>query len=136
MASDKEKESERLKALVREKYAQIAREAPKPGDAPAVRASSPCCAPAASPCCAPAAEPSVSTYYTEDVAVEPHTAAGKLHGSPRVVGDNHVRAGESGEDDALPDVGIAHQQDIIHPGTSTIIRRASPKPSATSVLPS
>ncbi|MCJ7485523.1 MAG: arsenite methyltransferase [Candidatus Aminicenantes bacterium] len=68
MTSDKNKESERLKALVREKYAQIAREAPKPGDAPAVRASSPCCALAASPCCAPAAEPSVSTYYTEDVA--------------------------------------------------------------------
>ncbi len=68
MSSDKEKESERLKDLVREKYAQIAREAPKPGDAPAVRAYSPCCAPAASPCCAPAAEPSVSTYYSEDVA--------------------------------------------------------------------
>jgi SAM-dependent methyltransferase len=69
MTSDKEKESERLKELVREKYAQIAREAPQPGDAPAIRASSLCCAPAASPCCcAPAAEPSASTYYSEDVA--------------------------------------------------------------------
>jgi arsenite methyltransferase len=69
MASDKEKESNRLKELVRDKYAQIAREAPKPGDAPALRASSLCCAPSSSPCCcAPAAEPSVSTYYSEDVA--------------------------------------------------------------------
>jgi arsenite methyltransferase len=69
MTNDKEKESERLKELVREKYAQIAREAPKPGDPPALRASSLCCAPTASPCCcAPAAEPSISTYYSEDVA--------------------------------------------------------------------
>ncbi len=69
MTSDKEKESERLKELVREKYAQIAREAPKPGDPPALRASSLCCAPTASPCgCAPASEPSASTYYSEDVA--------------------------------------------------------------------
>jgi arsenite methyltransferase len=69
MTSDKEKESQRLKELVREKYAQIAREAPKPGSSPAARAASPCCGPAASPCCcAPAAEPSVSTYYSEDVA--------------------------------------------------------------------
>ena len=69
MTSDKEKESERLKELVREKYAQIAREAPGPGSSPAIRASSLCCSPAASPCCcAPAAEPSVSTYYSEDVA--------------------------------------------------------------------
>ena len=69
MTSDKEKEGERLKELVREKYAQIAREAPKPGSSPAVRASSSCCGPTASPCCcAPSAEPSVSTYYSEDVA--------------------------------------------------------------------
>ncbi|MCJ7486945.1 MAG: arsenite methyltransferase [Candidatus Aminicenantes bacterium] len=69
MTSDKEKESERLKELVREKYAQIAREAPKPGDPPALCASSLCCAPTASPsCCAPAAEPSASTWYSEDVA--------------------------------------------------------------------
>jgi arsenite methyltransferase len=69
MTSDKDKESKRLKELVREKYAQIAREAPKPGDPPAIRASSLCCTPAASPgCCTPAAEPSVSTPYSEDVA--------------------------------------------------------------------
>jgi SAM-dependent methyltransferase len=69
MNNDKEKESQRLKELVREKYGQIAREAPKPGDSPAARAASPCCGPAASPCCcAPATEPSVSTYYSEDVA--------------------------------------------------------------------
>jgi SAM-dependent methyltransferase len=69
MTSDKEKESERLKELVREKYAQIAREAPKPGSSPAVRASSPCRSPAASPCCcAPATEPSASTWYSKDVA--------------------------------------------------------------------
>ncbi len=71
MKNDKneKRESQRLKDLVREKYAQIAREAPKPGDAPAVRGSSPCCAPAAKPCCcAPAAEPSASTYYSQDIA--------------------------------------------------------------------
>jgi arsenite methyltransferase len=67
MTSDKEKESERLKEIVREKYAQIAREAPKPGSSPAVRASSSCCGPAAGPCCC-AAEPSASTYYSQDVA--------------------------------------------------------------------
>jgi SAM-dependent methyltransferase len=69
MTSDKEKESERLKELVRDKYTQIARESPKPGSSPLVRASSPCCSPAASPCgCAPAADPSASTWYSEDVA--------------------------------------------------------------------
>ena len=69
MTSNKEKESDRLKELVREKYAQIAREAPKPGSPPAARATAPCCSPTASPCCCtPAAEPSASTYYSEDVA--------------------------------------------------------------------
>jgi SAM-dependent methyltransferase len=69
MRSDKERESQRLKELVREKYAQIAREAPKPGESPSARAVSPCCSPAASPCCcSPAAAPSASTYYSEDVA--------------------------------------------------------------------
>jgi arsenite methyltransferase len=63
------KESQRLKDLVREKYAQIAREAPGPGSDPSKRkATSPCCGAGPSPCCAPAAEPSVSTYYSEDVA--------------------------------------------------------------------
>jgi len=69
MKSDQEKENERLKEIVREKYAQIAREAPEPGSGPAKRKpSSPCCSAGPSPCCAPAAEPSVSTYYSEDVA--------------------------------------------------------------------
>jgi SAM-dependent methyltransferase len=66
---NEKKESERLKESVREKYGQIAREAPKPGSPPAVRASSLCCGPSPNPCCcAPAAEPSASTYYSEDVA--------------------------------------------------------------------
>ncbi len=69
MTSDKEKESERLKELVREKYAQIAKDAPAPGSAPSKPASaSDCCCSGPSPCCAPAAEPSASTYYSEDVA--------------------------------------------------------------------
>jgi arsenite methyltransferase len=69
MKSDQEKESERLKEIVREKYAQIAREAPEPGSGPSKRKpSSPCCSAETSPCCAPAAGPSLSTYYSEDVA--------------------------------------------------------------------
>ena len=68
MTSDKDKESKRLKELVREKYAQIAREAPKPGSAPSKPASASSCCSGPSPCCAPAAEPSASTYYSEDVA--------------------------------------------------------------------
>jgi len=110
MASDKEKESERLKALVREKYAQIAREAPKPGDAPAVRASSPCCAPAASPCCAPAAEPSVSTYYTEDVA-EIREAYEKL--------DGHMDEADLGLGCGLPTehAGLAPGQTVVDLGS-------------------
>lgn len=69
MTSDKDKESERLKELVREKYAQIAKDAPAPGSAPSKPTSvSSCGCSGPSPCCAPAAEPSASTYYSEDVA--------------------------------------------------------------------
>lgn len=50
-AKNEKKESARLKELVREKYAQIAREAPRPGSPPAPRASTSCCAPSPSPCC-------------------------------------------------------------------------------------
>jgi len=66
----KDRESERLKELVREKYGQIAKDAPAPGASPAkpAAASSCCCAPKAGPCCAPAPDPSASTYYAEDVA--------------------------------------------------------------------
>jgi len=60
----KDRESERLKELVREKYGQIAKDAP----AKPAAASSCCCAPKAGPCCAPAPDPSASTYYAEDVA--------------------------------------------------------------------
>ena len=69
MKSEKKRESERLKELVREKYAQIARDAPPPGKAPSKPApASSCCSSGPSPCCAPAADPSASTYYSEDVA--------------------------------------------------------------------
>jgi SAM-dependent methyltransferase len=68
MKKDNQKESERLKELVREKYAQIANDAPAPGTAPSKRAPASSCCSEPSPCCAPSAEPSVATYYSEDVA--------------------------------------------------------------------
>jgi len=64
-------ENERLKELVREKYGQIAKDAPAPGTVPAKPAAASscgCCSPQASPCCAPSPDPSASTYYSEDVA--------------------------------------------------------------------
>jgi len=67
----KDAENERLKELVREKYGQIAKDAPPPGTVPAKTAAASscgCCAPQASPCCAPSPDPSASTYYSEDVA--------------------------------------------------------------------
>jgi len=67
----KDTENERLKELVREKYGQIAKDAPAPGAVPAKPAAASscgCCAPQASPCCAPSPDPSASTYYSEDVA--------------------------------------------------------------------
>jgi arsenite methyltransferase len=66
----KDKEAERLKELVREKYGRIAKDAPAPGAAPAKPAAPPSCcsSPKASPCCAPAPDPSAATYYSEDVA--------------------------------------------------------------------
>ncbi|HMA53197.1 MAG TPA: arsenite methyltransferase [Acidobacteriota bacterium] len=65
----KDKEAERLKKLVREKYGRIAKDAPAPGTAPVKPATSGCgCSPQAGPCCAPAPEPSAATYYGEDVA--------------------------------------------------------------------
>ena len=111
MRSDKEKESQRLKELVREKYAQIAREAPKPGDPPALRTSSPCCSPAASPCCcAPAAEPSASTYYSEDVAGIKE-AYGKL--------DGHMDEADLGLGCGLPTehAGLAPGQTVVDLGS-------------------
>jgi arsenite methyltransferase len=66
----KDRDAERLKALVRDKYGRIAKDAPAPGAAPSTPAvvSSCCAAPKAGPCCAPAPEPSAATYYSEDVA--------------------------------------------------------------------
>ncbi len=66
----KDKEAERLKELVREKYGRIAKDAPAPGAAPAkpTAPASCCSSPKASPCCAPAPDPSAATYYSEDVA--------------------------------------------------------------------
>jgi arsenite methyltransferase len=66
----KDKEAERLKELVREKYGRIAKDAPAPGTPPSKPAPPPSCcsSPKASPCCAPAPEPSAATYYSEDVA--------------------------------------------------------------------
>jgi SAM-dependent methyltransferase len=68
--SRKDKEGERLKRLVREKYGQIAKDAPAPGTAPTKKDAAPSCgcAPRKSPCCAPAPDPSAATYYGEDVA--------------------------------------------------------------------
>ena len=77
----KDKEAERLKELVRDKYGRIAKDAPAPGTAPAKPASpSSCgCSPKAAPCCAPAPDPSAATYYSEDVAGI-QDAYGKLDG--------------------------------------------------------
>jgi arsenite methyltransferase len=111
MTSDKDKESKRLKELVREKYAQIAREAPKPGDPPAIRASSLCCAPVASPgCCTPAAEPSVSTWYSKDVAGIKE-AYGKL--------DGHMAEADLGLGCGLPTehAGLAPGQTVVDLGS-------------------
>lgn len=71
MKTAEQKESERLKELVREKYGRIVKAAPEHGCWPSKPASAPssCCGPSPSPCCcAPAAEPSASTFYSEDVA--------------------------------------------------------------------
>ncbi len=66
----KDKEGERLKRLVREKYGQIAKDAPAPGTAPTKNdAATSCgCAPRKSPCCAPAPAASAAATYGEDVA--------------------------------------------------------------------
>ncbi len=111
MKSDQETENERLKEIVREKYAQIAREAPEPGSGPSKRKpSSPCCSAGPSPCCAPAAEPSVSTYYSEDVAGI-KTAYEKL--------DGHMDEADLGLGCGLPTehAGLAPGQTVVDLGS-------------------
>jgi SAM-dependent methyltransferase len=66
----KNKEGERLKKLVREKYGQMAKGGPAPGRAPAKRASASSCCGASKPgpCCAPGADPAGSGFCSTDVA--------------------------------------------------------------------
>ena len=106
-----DKESERLKELVREKYGQIAKDAPAPGQAPPKPpASCCCCSPSPSPCCAPAADPSASTYYAEDVAGL-KDAYGKL--------DGHVEEADLGLGCGLPTehAGLAPGQTVVDLGS-------------------
>jgi len=110
MKPDKNKESERLKELVREKYAQIAREAPKPGET-AAPASSPCCGPAANPCCcAPSAGPEASTCCSQDIA-----GIGDAYGRL----DGHVAEADLGLGCGLPTehAGLAPGQTVIDLGS-------------------
>ena len=108
----KDTESERLKELVREKYGQIAKDAPAPGQAPPKQPASCgcCCSPAPSPCCAPAADPSASTYYAEDVAGL-KDAYGKL--------DGHVEEADLGLGCGLPTehAGLAPGQTVVDLGS-------------------
>jgi len=110
MKNDKKKDSERLKGLVREKYSQIAREAPDLQRSNAARGSSPCCGSGPSPCCAPAAEPSASTFYSQDVAGIKE-AYGKL--------DGHVDEADLGLGCGLPTehAGLAPGQTVVDLGS-------------------
>ena len=108
----KDKEAERLKELVREKYGRIAKDAPVPGAVPdKVRPAPSCgCAPLSSPCCAPAAEPSAATYYAEDVAGI-KDAYDKLEG--------HVEEADLGLGCGLPTqfAGLAPGQTVVDLGS-------------------
>jgi arsenite methyltransferase len=106
-----DKEGERLKELVREKYGRIAKDAPALGQAPPkTPASCCCCSPAPSPCCAPAPDPSASTYYAEDVAGL-KDAYGKL--------DGHVEEADLGLGCGLPTehAGLAPGQTVVDLGS-------------------
>jgi SAM-dependent methyltransferase len=108
----KDREAERLKALVREKYGRIAKDAPAPGAPPSTPAavSSCCCAPKAGPCCAPAPELSADTYYSEDVAGL-KDAYGKIEG--------HVEEADLGLGCGLPTqhAGLAPGQTVVDLGS-------------------
>ena len=108
----KDREAERLKALVREKYGRIAKDAPAPGAPPSTPAkvSSCCCAPKAGPCCAPAPELSADTYYSEDIAGL-KDAYGKL--------DGHVEEADLGLGCGLPTqhAGLAPGQTVVDLGS-------------------
>ncbi len=109
----KDRESDRLKELVREKYGQIARDAPAPGQAPAKAAPSSCCccsSPSPSPCCAPSPDASAATYYAEDVAGL-KDAYEKL--------DGHVEEADLGLGCGLPTqhAGLAPGQTVVDLGS-------------------
>ena len=107
-----DEDGERLKELVREKYGQIAKDAPAPGQAPPKQPASCgcCCSPAPSPCCAPAAGPSASTCYAEDVAGL-KGAYGKL--------DGHIEEADLGLGCGLPTehAGLAPGQTVVDLGS-------------------
>jgi SAM-dependent methyltransferase len=106
----KDKEAERLKELVREKYGRIVKDAPAPGAAPAKPASSCGCSPVGRACCAPAAELSADTHYAEDVAGI-KDAYGKL--------DGHVEEADLGLGCGLPTehAGLAPGQTVVDLGS-------------------
>lgn len=126
----KDKEAVELKRLVREKYGQIAKDAPAPGAAPAKKTAAPscCCGGPAkkSPCCAPAPDPSAATYYAEDVAGL-KDAYGKL--------DGHVDEADLGLGCGLPTqfAGLAPGQTVVDlgsgAGNDVFIARAAVGPS-------
>jgi SAM-dependent methyltransferase len=108
----KDREAERLKALVRDKYGRIAKDAPAPGAVPAKPSAAPgCgCAPRSSPCCAPAPEPSAATYYGEDI-IGIKGAYDKL--------DGHVEEADLGLGCGLPTehAGLAPGQVVVDLGS-------------------
>ena len=123
----KDRDAERLKELVREKYGRIAKDAPAPGAAPSTPAavSSCCCAPKAGPCCAPAPELSADTYYSEDVA-------GLKEAYEKM--DGHVEEADLGLGCGLPTqfAGLAPGQTVVDlgsgAGNDVFIARASVGP--------
>jgi arsenite methyltransferase len=106
----KDKEAERLKELVRDKYGRIAKDAPAPGTVPARPASGCGCSPAAGPCCAPAPDPSAATYYGEDI-IGIKGAYEKL--------DGHVEEADLGLGCGLPTehAGLAPGQTVVDLGS-------------------
>jgi SAM-dependent methyltransferase len=106
----KDKEAERLKELVRDKYGRIAKDAPAPGTVPARPASGCGCTPAAGPCCAPAPDPSAATYYGEDI-IGIKDAYDKI--------DGHVAEADLGLGCGLPTehAGLAPGQTVVDLGS-------------------
>jgi SAM-dependent methyltransferase len=110
----KDKEAERLKELVREKYGRIAMDAPAPGSVPTKPQAAPSCGCGGpkrpSPCCAPAPGPSAATYYAEDVA-------GIKDSYDRL--DGHVEEADLGLGCGLPTehAGLAPGQTVVDLGS-------------------